>query len=557
VTVVLLVGDDTGGRLAAQLVALPVRRPLTVAPFHSFATLPEGEAVALLSASLAAPDEVLLRLLDDLTLTVAALVGPPDGAAADVATQGLMIQSAATAQHPLADADSVSLGAVLAEASAVRALRGLDGWTGVDPVDLALAALVRAAAAGPVTAVRVEPFPARRDGGPRPLVDDTLAARSAARPGDGFYSTFVLRRISARLTPWFVRHRVPANAVTSLSFAVGVAAGVLFGLGAYASLVAGALLLQVSLVLDCVDGEIARATRTRTPFGAWLDGATDRIKEYGALAGLAFAAHGLWWLATLGMAIQTVRHVQDFAFDKGVLAGWRTSLRDRRPLSDTSAWVRPTGSTPGPERLTGSPSTWLKRVIRMPIAERWLVLSICALIDRPWLGLTLYACLTGFAWFYTLPGAFRRSRRLPDASSELGAQLFDYRDDGLLAGVGFIRVRRLFLWFQVPVITALETGLVIHLVHRDAPDWDAAAFGWVALVAWHRYDLIYRRGAVSTVVGVLGLGWFARYWLVSAVDQWARDALPGMLVVGIIWFGIVYLPESFVAGLRTAKARRG
>lgn len=554
-TAVLLVGDpDTP--LAAQLATLPTRAPLRVAAFAGFHALPVDTSFALLSASLAAPDEVLLRILDDPALGVAALVGPVADGAADVATQGALVQSAATAAHPVPDADSMSLGAVFVSASVAAAAKGVLQAThaasdaALDPVDLAIAALVRSPEIASVTAVRAEPFPARRDGGPLPAVTADLAARSAARPGDGFYSTFVLRKVSARVTPWCVRHRVPANAVTLVSFLVGLAAAGSFALGSYPWLVAGAVLLQVCLVLDCVDGEIARATRTRSAFGAWLDGATDRIKEYAALAGLALAGHDLWLLAGVGMVVQTVRHVQDFAFDKGMLAAWRASLRDQRPLSDTSPWVRPAGSGRGPEPLTGSPVMWAKRVVRMPIAERWLVLTICALINRPWLALTLYAALAALAWLYTLPGAIARTRRPGPSSDSVRRRLDAFVDWGPLdPGRAFDGIAG---WAFPVLATALEGAAVLVATHGYAPAWDAAAFGWFAAVAWHRYDVVYRTGDVPRLVNLLGLGWFLR---IAAVETGAAaDVLPWVLVIGICWMVLVYVPESIYAGIRTARA---
>ena len=66
----------------------------------------------------------------------------------------------------------------------------------------------------------------------------------------------------------------------------------LFATGERVGLVAGALLLQLSLVVDCVDGEVARYTRAFSSLGAWLDASTDRVKEYACYAGLAFGADG-------------------------------------------------------------------------------------------------------------------------------------------------------------------------------------------------------------------------------------------------------------------------
>ena len=66
---------------------------------------------------------------------------------------------------------------------------------------------------------------------------------------------------------------------------VGLAAAALFAVGEPVALVAGALLLQLSLVLDCVDGDVARYTRRFSPLGAWLDASTDRLKEFACYAG--------------------------------------------------------------------------------------------------------------------------------------------------------------------------------------------------------------------------------------------------------------------------------
>jgi hypothetical protein len=524
---------------------------------------PTDRPVALVSAALSAPDEVLLRLLDDPALTgPAALVGPPgDGAPADVVTGGTVVQSAGSAVHAVDGADSCSLRAVLipgpALPGAAPVLAALAGLTaagagdGADPLDLALVALVRSGP-GPVTAVRSEPFPARRDGGPLPAFDPADALRRAARAGDGFYSTFVLRRLSSRLTPLFVRAGISATATTWLSFLVGVAAAPSFAFGGHAGLVAGAVALQVSLLLDCVDGEIARATRTRSPFGAWLDGATDRVKEYGALAGLAAAGHGLWWLALAGMVVQTTRHLQDAAFDKGVLAEWRSGLRDRRPLGDRAPWTRPPGGPVGPDRLTGPPSLWLRRLAHMPIAERWLVLSVGALLARPGAALATYAALSTLAWLYTLLGAARRTRALAPCSAAMRRRLTRLADLGLLERP-VTGGRAAWVWAPLGVL--VEGGAVLAAAVDSSPRLFAAAFGWFAVVAWHRYDTVYRGGAQPGWVGVLGLGWPVRS-AVLVVLVVASAASRSLLTIGTLYLALVLVPESLAAGVRTARGRR-
>ena len=83
-------------------------------------------------------------------------------------------------------------------------------------------------------------------------------------------------------------------------------------------MIAGALLLQVAFTLDCVDGQLARYTRTFSKFGAWLDSIFDRTKEYVVFAGLAIGASrtgdDVWVLAGAALTLQTMRHAIDFSF---------------------------------------------------------------------------------------------------------------------------------------------------------------------------------------------------------------------------------------------------
>ena len=78
------------------------------------------------------------------------------------------------------------------------------------------------------------------------------------------------------------------------------------------------MLLQLAFTTDCVDGQLARYTRTFSKLGAWLDSVFDRTKEYLAFAGLAIGASRagdpVWLLACAAITLQTARHMSDFAF---------------------------------------------------------------------------------------------------------------------------------------------------------------------------------------------------------------------------------------------------
>ena len=83
-------------------------------------------------------------------------------------------------------------------------------------------------------------------------------------------------------------------------------------------MIAGAILLQLAFTFDCVDGQLARYTRTFTKLGAWLDSIFDRTKEYAVFAGLAIGASqtgdDVWLLAGAALTLQVMRHSIDFSY---------------------------------------------------------------------------------------------------------------------------------------------------------------------------------------------------------------------------------------------------
>jgi hypothetical protein len=178
--------------------------------------------------------------------------------------------------------------------------------------------------------------------------------REAARGGDGFYSTFVLRKLSWRLTGLAERAGLTPNQVTVASFLLGLAAAGFVAVGSRPWAVAGALVLQLCLVIDCVDGELARYRRRFSRFGAWLDATTDRVKEFAVIAALAVAGYragghrDLWWLAAAAIGLQTFRNLLDL--------GWslqRAAVDRARPAAPAPGWVAAPAGFRAPGRPAG------------------------------------------------------------------------------------------------------------------------------------------------------------------------------------------------------------
>ena len=65
---------------------------------------------------------------------------------------------------------------------------------------------------------------------------------------------------------------ITPNQVTYLSVLVGFASGYLFSQGNSISSVFGGLLLELTLILDCVDGQLARAKNMASDLGRLIDG---------------------------------------------------------------------------------------------------------------------------------------------------------------------------------------------------------------------------------------------------------------------------------------------
>ena len=282
------------------------------------------------------------------------------------------------------------------------------------PSSLLSAAATLLAVRGPVRELGPGDFPLRivDDVDPAPAlaavdaVDEAaLRLRRASRSDDGFLSTFLVRPLSRRLTRRAVRRGLSPASITAVSLALGLASAAAYAGGGRGWLLLGSLLLLTSLVVDCVDGEVARYTRTFSPLGGWLDVASDRIKEYAVYAGLVTGVaratgERLWGLALGSLALLVVRHFVDFGFAaSGVGSGPATG--------GVAALSASTSRVPA--------VMWAKRAVIMPVGERTLLLVVLVpLVGVRW---TLWLLLASgvVAAAYTTAG--RVGRALASRSS--------------------------------------------------------------------------------------------------------------------------------------------
>ena len=118
---------------------------------------------------------------------------------------------------------------------------------------------------------------------------EDILLRSLENPRDGFVDTYLNRTLSRSLTRLFLRTSLNPNQITLLSCLIGLLGAAFFFQAGYWGFVLGALLLQLSAIVDCVDGEVARMKFLESPFGAWLDITLDTVVHIATFLGLGFA----------------------------------------------------------------------------------------------------------------------------------------------------------------------------------------------------------------------------------------------------------------------------
>ncbi len=229
-----------------------------------------------------------------------------------------------------------------------------------------------------------------------PSVEAMLLSR-LRRPEDGpLVDRFVNRTVSASFTRWLAKTPVTPNQISLLSLVIGLAgAWILSGEGLPAAL-AGLTLFQLCVVLDHVDGELARLKFLFTPLGKWLDNFGDHTVSLAVIACLA------WRIA----AHEPVRQV--------VLLGVAGAVGVTASFLAVFAWSL-VASPPAPRDTP--PARWLARLLSC-LANRdglYLALWITLLLGHPaWLlwMLALGANLYWVAWFlvYGLPARTLRTR---------------------------------------------------------------------------------------------------------------------------------------------------
>ena len=408
------------------------------------------------------------------------------------------IASASSSSHEVTIGNRNFAGAIrISQRQRDEVIKALEGAANSElsgnAIDLVLVALTRARVQVDAAELWAAPFARSSDELVREKVKSELAnlnmgklrLKMANRANDGFYSVFFLRKFSKLLTWLAVRVNATPNQVTLISFAIGLYSAFCFTKGTFSQTSLGAVLLQLSIIVDCVDGELARYTRKFSKLGAWLDAVTDRVKEYMVFLGLAIGAEksgqDLWIPALVMMLIQTFRHLSDYNFARSIKQ--RVEEQFLAPIDFSADFD---GIIPSEREPKGRLRYWLGKIIQFPIGERWLVISASAVIGGASFTFTVMPILAFISALVVFRGRTIRTLKMQKERSR--GILISAQQDSLFVRLSFLKR---FDWIEPSFLRVIEFAFLLWIFIRNE-QINMVSFIIFFAIVFHHYDNLYR-----------------------------------------------------------------
>jgi len=408
------------------------------------------------------------------------------------------IASASSSSHKVTIGNRNFAGAIrISQRQREDVIKALEGAANSElsgnAIDLVLVALTRARVQVDAAELWAAPYARSSDDLVKENVKGELAnlnmgklrLKMANRANDGFYSVFFLRKFSKLLTWLAVRVNATPNQVTLISFAIGLYSAFCFTKGTFSQTLLGAVLLQLSIIVDCVDGELARYTRKFSKLGAWLDAVTDRVKEYMVFLGLAIGAEksgqDLWIPALVMMLIQTFRHLSDYNFARSIKQ--RAEEQFLAPIDFSADFD---GIIPSEREPKGRLRYWLGKIIQFPIGERWLVISASAVIGGASFTFTVMPILAFISALVVFRGRTIRTLKMQKERSR--GILISAQQDSLFVRLAFLKR---FDWIEPSFLRVIEFALLFWILIINE-QINMVSFIIFFAIVFHHYDNLYR-----------------------------------------------------------------
>lgn len=102
---------------------------------------------------------------------------------------------------------------------------------------------------------------------------------------ENIFANFIYRPISERIALLIAKTQVTPNQVSFLSIVTSFISGVFFYLGEWKYLLFAFVFLQLTILLDHVDGNLARYTNRCTELGKWTDAISNILHKFFFLFG--------------------------------------------------------------------------------------------------------------------------------------------------------------------------------------------------------------------------------------------------------------------------------
>ncbi len=172
-----------------------------------------------------------------------------------------------------------------------------------------------------------------------------LAGRNNRYHPASWFGRRVTRRLSPYITWLFLRLGISANQASVFRLVLVLAIAPLFLWAQPARWIVAALACYVTIVLDCVDGELARLRGTASPQGTYLDEFTGMASEGVMLSGIALGLYrmlgvhavvfGLGAVVLMSLTLSHIHLLRSTAFEWGLPAPAVDS-----PPAQEVRWVR-------------------------------------------------------------------------------------------------------------------------------------------------------------------------------------------------------------------------
>ncbi len=133
------------------------------------------------------------------------------------------------------------------------------------------------------------------------VVKDGLSAAQAedalwdtmGNPADGIVDTHFNRPLGRPLSRLLIHTRISPNQVSIFGILLGVSAAYCFTIGLAQWMILGAVLLQLSAVMGCIDGDLARMGFKETAAGKWIEFGGNQMVRLCLFAGIGAGVYKL------------------------------------------------------------------------------------------------------------------------------------------------------------------------------------------------------------------------------------------------------------------------